>query len=577
MDLENLRMMDSILKNIDNFKGIKGIPASMGIAMGKAIVLKPELFFMVENSGKIFNPEEEKSKFKLAIESVKREYIESISKFNINSADLESILQAEMMILEDEYFVSLIENNISEEVSAAKSVFQEFEKSKNVLKQAEIQLFRDRIIELDNIEKKILQYLQPKQNNINFTDKAIVVAQSISPTDFLHYVDNNINAIITEVGGITSHLAILANSYKIPAIMGASNATKIIEDNDFLIVDAFDGHIFINPDENLIETYNQKIKKINEHILSLGKLIDLPSLTKDNVRIQLWCNANSKEDLNNALLNKAEGIGLVRTETYILKYNKFPEEDEQYEIYRDISNICYPIPVTFRAFDIGSDKFVDNLLKKEENPALGLRGIRYLLNRQDIFKGQIRSILRASANKNVRFMLPMITTLSEVIQSKQLINEVKQELRSKNIPYDEEIKIGVMIETPSAALISEKLANIVDFFSIGTNDLIQYVLAADRTNEFLSDYFNSIHYSILKLIKTTADAAKKSKIPVAICGELASHPSFTEILIGLGITELSVAPSLLLEIKEKIINSKYKKCKKLAEDILKNKNLNEFV
>lgn len=570
-------MMESILTKIHNNHEIKGIPASMGIAMGRAIVRKPELFVVVQNGDENYNIDEEKSKFKIAIEFVKREYIESISKLNVNSHELQPILQAEMMILEDEYFLSTIENRISVQTSASKAVFEEFEKNKNLLKQADNQIFRDRITELDNIEKKILQNLSNKQTNYEITNDSIIVAQSISPTDFLWFVDNNINAIITEVGGITSHLAILANSYRIPALMGVSNATKNIADGDYLIVDAFNGLVFINPSKEIIDNYQNTLHQISEYTKSLGNLIDFPSITKDKVKIQLWCNANSKEDLNTALINKAEGIGLVRTETYVLKHNKFPEEEEQYEIYRDIANICYPIPVTFRAFDIGSDKFVDSLLKKEENPALGLRGIRYLLNRKDIFKIQIKSILRASANKNIRFMLPMITTLTEVTQSKELIDEVKNELRTKNIPFDNDIKIGVMIETPAAALIANELANVVDFFSIGTNDLIQYVLAADRTNEFLSDYFNSIHISILRLIKQITEAAKKSKIPVSICGELASHPAFTELLIGLGFNELSVAPPLILEIKEKIINTNYKKCKKLVDNIIKNKENNDFV
>ncbi len=556
---------------------LKGIPASMGIGMGIALVIKPDLFFIVENGDEVFNPDEEKEKFVVAIESVKREYIESIAKLTTTSQQLRTILQAEMMILEDEYFLSVIKNQISSRVSASMAVFDEFERNKNLLKQADNQILRDRITELDNIEKKILQNLSNKENSLIFDKDAIIVAQTISPTDFLWYVENGIRAIVTEAGGITSHLAILANSYRIPAVVGVSNATKIIQDNDYLIIDAFDGLVLINPSQEIIINYQEKTTRISEHIESLGKLIDLPTVTKDKVKVNLWCNANSKEDLNTALINKADGIGLVRTESFVLKQNKIPDEEEQFEIYKEIANICYPILVTFRAFDIGSDKFVDSLSKREENPALGLRGIRYLLSRPDIFKTQIRSILRASVNKNVRFMLPMITTLAEVNQSKQLIDEVKKELKLSNIPYDDDIKIGIMIETPAAALIADELVKIADFFSIGTNDLIQYVLAADRTNEFLSDYFNSIHISVFRLIRLIVDAAKKYKKTIAICGELASHPSYTEILIGLGIDELSVAPNLFLEIKEIVLNTNYKKSKKLVNNILKNKVDNEFI
>lgn len=556
---------------------LKGIPASMGIGLGTALIIKPDLFFVMDNGDEICNPEEEKEKLVLAIEAVKREYVESIAKLSTTTHQLRTILQAEMMILEDEYFLSIIKNQISTRVSASKAVFDEFEKNKNLLKQTNNQILRDRITELDNIEKKILQNLFNKENSLILGKNEIIVAPTISPTDFLWYVENGIKGIVTEVGGITSHLAILANSYRVPAVIGVSNATKIIQDNDFLIVDAFDGLVLINPNQETITKYQEKIKRINEHIESLGKLIDLPAITKDKVKIQLWSNSNSKEDLNTALINKADGIGLVRTESYVLKHNRFPDEEEQFEIYKEIADICYPIPVTFRAFDIGSDKFVDTLSKREENPALGLRGIRYLLTRPEIFKTQVRSILRASINKNVRFMLPMITTLSEVTQSKRLIDEVKNELRLSNVPLDEDMKIGIMIETPAAALIADELAKVVDFFSIGTNDLIQYVLAADRTNEFLSDYFNKIHLSIFRLINSIVNAAKKYKKSVAICGELASHPSYTEILIGLGVDELSVAPNLLLEIKEIILKTNYKKSKKLVNNILKNKIEYEFI
>lgn len=560
-----------------NEKKMKGIPASTGITMGRALVIKPELFLVVENGDYNVVPEIELQNLKRAIQNVKLEYEKSIAKLHNEAVDVKSILQAELMILEDEIFISTIEKRILSKVSASKAVFEEFERNKELLRNADSQLLKERIIELDNLEKKILFNLANKESESEELNDKIIIAPTIVPTDFLEFVDKHINGIITESGGITSHLAILANSYKVPAIMGVSNATRNILSEDFVIMDAFEGLIIVNPSQDQIDFYQQKQKQINEHILALGKLIDLPVITKDKVKINLWCNANSLEDLNLAIINKAEGIGLVRTETLVMKQNKFPSEEEQTQIYKEIADICYPMPVTFRAFDLGSDKFIDNLLKKEDNPALGLRGIRYLLSKPNLFKTQIRSILRSSVNGNVRFMLPMITTIGDVHRSLQIINQAKQELSTENVAFDNKIKIGVMIETPSAAIVSDKLVNYVDFLSIGTNDLIQYVMAADRTNEFLVEYFNSIHISILKLIKIITEAAKKRKIPVAVCGELASHPQFTEILIGLGINELSVAPSVFLEIKEKIINTNYKKSTKIVNKLLKSEDGTEFI
>jgi phosphotransferase system enzyme I (PtsI) len=273
--------------------------------------------------------------------------------------------------------------------------------------------------------------------------------------------------------------------------------------------------------------------------------------------------------VKNAKLVSSVGLGLVRTESQVIALNRFPNEIEQYEYYKDIADTAYPMIVTLRAFDVGTDKYSDNLLIREENPALGLRGIRYLLAQKDLFKIQLKAILKASRNKNIRLLLPMITSIEEVISSKQLVEECKQELLKEDETFDKDILIGLMIETPAAALIADELSQICDFFSIGTNDLTQYCLAADRTNELLSEFFNTFHPGVLRLIEFAVNAGHKNGIPVAICGEMAGHPFATPLLIGMGVDELSVAPSLFLEVKEKILSMSYEETKAYSNKVLK--------
>jgi phosphotransferase system enzyme I (PtsI) len=293
------------------------------------------------------------------------------------------------------------------------------------------------------------------------------------------------------------------------------------------------------------------------------------------------------EDVDSAMMVGSEGIGLVRSEHLVLSLKYFPDEEEQVKWYKEIAQRAYPNIVTIRAFDVGSDKYAEGMSKHENNPALGFRGIRFLLYREDLFITQIKAILRASKNKNIRLMLPMISHINEVVQSKVLIEKCKKLLLEQNtnsefriqhseLLFDMNMPVGIMIETPAAALIATKLAEYCDFFSIGSNDLTQYTLAADRTNELVTDIYDSFHPSVLKLIKMTVDAGKKKGIPVGICGELAGHPAATGLLIGFGITELSVAPPILLELKKRIRDINTKKAKKIANEILKFNSLHEI-
>ncbi|MFA6572226.1 MAG: phosphoenolpyruvate--protein phosphotransferase, partial [Bacteroidota bacterium] len=377
----------------------------------------------------------------------------------------------------------------------------------------------------------------------------------------------------TEAGGITAHSSILARSFEIPAVIGVNEITQFVNHNDTAMVDGYAGYVIFNPSEEKIELFKIKRSEEEGHRRELGQLVKIKTSTKDGRKIHLLSNCDSPEEVDSAMMVGSEGIGLVRSEHLVLALNYFPDEQEQYKWYSEIAQRAYPNMVTIRAFDVGSDKYAEGMSKHENNPALGFRGIRFLLHREDLFITQIRAILRASKNKNIRIMLPMVSNLSQIESSKVLIEKCKDMLRQENELFDSQIPVGIMIETPAAALLAEKFAENCDFFSIGTNDLTQYTLAADRTNELVTGIYDSFHPAVLKLIKSAVDGAKKKNIPVGVCGELAGHTAATELLIGLGIDELSTVPSILLELKSRILKIKYSKSKKIAKEIL---NCNSF-
>ncbi len=566
------------MENVNDFqisgeKVLKGIPASSGIEIGEAFVIKPDIFIEENLTIPSDDIENEIKKFLDAKNKYLEEISLALSKVPLESKELRGILATNQMLLEDPIFTDEIIKSIRNGLSSESAILLNFEKQKQFLRQSSDQVFRDRTIELDNIEKRLYFYLKQPEFSIKIKNNTILVVQSISTTDLINAHSQGIKAIITEFGGMTSHIAILARSFKMPAIISVNHATSIIHNSQRLIVDGYTGEIFIEPNEELIEVYQEKIKREKEYKESLSKFIEISSYTRDHHKVSLWCNANNSEEVRQSFLNGAEGLGLVRTEHLVISLDRFPNEEEQYEYYNEIAQIAYPMKVTLRAFDIGTDKYSKHIAKREENPALGFRGIRFLLSQRDYFKSQLRAVLRASRNKNVRFMLPMVSTVEEVIQTQALMNECKKELEKEGETFDYNLELGIMIETPSAALLSDELAKICAFFSIGTNDLTQYTLAVDRDNELLVNYFNPFSKSVLRLMSIIVKSAHKNNIPVAICGEMANHPAATPILVGLGIDELSVSPSVLLEIKQTILNLSYEDTNRNINNMLQVNNL----
>ncbi|MCL6099583.1 MAG: phosphoenolpyruvate--protein phosphotransferase, partial [Bacteroidetes bacterium] len=377
----------------------------------------------------------------------------------------------------------------------------------------------------------------------------------------------NAKGYVTDFGGLTSHAAIVARSLNIPAVVGLHEATSRIKDDDLIIIDGFKGEVFINPDEKLLKEYQKKIVKLAQRDSDLLKLKDLPAVTSDGKEIQLLSNLDIIDEMEIVTQNCARGIGLVRTEGLFEEYEAFPDEEEQFKVYKEISERMYPGTVIIRAFDIGGDKVLPVDLH-EPNPFLGWRGIRLLLDNPSLFKKQIRAVLRASTHKNIKFMLPMIASLAEIRRTKEIVKECQEELKKEGTAYDKHLALGVMIEIPSAAVLIKDFAKEVDFVSIGTNDLIQYLLAVDRGNEIVSALYQEFHPAVVQTINHIIQGGKESKTLVSMCGAMAADPFAVPLLIGLGLESLSVSASAVPLIKRIIRNIDSKEVQVLAKECL---------
>ncbi|MFA5512104.1 MAG: phosphoenolpyruvate--protein phosphotransferase [Candidatus Kapaibacterium sp.] len=556
---------------------LKGIPSSSGIAIGNALVIEHESVLSADIMVSMDMTDNECLRFKNAVKQLSEEFEEVIVSSHSLAAGAVAIIDTYNQLINDDFINSKVIQKISEGFLAESAVIREFEYQKNIFRNSKDQILRERVIDLDNIKRRILSALSHHTPDYSTGMGKILVVQTISPTDLVKYKEAGAVGLITEVGGIASHASILARSFEMPAVIGVKDAAKVISNDAGVIIDGFTGLIIYNPDYALSKRYEKRVSEIIEHKNSLGKLAKIKPETIDKIHIRLLANVDRLEDVKSALLLGAEGIGLVRSESLLSNTGKIPDEDIQFGWYREIADRMYPQEVTLRCFDIGSDKFSTGIPLHENNPALGLRGIRYLLYSREIFSSQIRAMLRASVNKNVRIMLPMICDVSELLTAKSIIKECMKELEESGVPFDGNIPVGIMIETPSAVVTARNLAKIADFFSIGTNDLTQYTLAADRTNELVTEYYDSFHPSVLKLIEFTCKIAKEAGISVSICGELAGHAAATPLLIGMGVSQLSVPPNLLPELKNRILNLDYSESKKLSEELLEMNNSHDIL
>ncbi len=555
-------------KNRNTQGFLKGIPSSSGIAVGNAFLIETETFIPSDSKISADMIESEITRIKNTIEHLNNDYTEVLSNSQFLGSSVISIIETYQLIINDTFINNNIFNRIREGYDSESAVIGEYELQKSMFRNSKDQLLRERSIDLDNVKRRFLAALRHHIPDYESAKDKILVALTISPTDLVKYKEAGAIGIITEMGGIASHVSILARSFEMPAIIGVKDAAKIISVGLGLIIDGFTGLIIYNPDLLIRKRYDTRISDIEKHKKSLGRLVKVKSETLDKHRIKLLANIDRLDDIKSALITGSDGAGLVRTESFLAHFDKIPDEEVQYGWYREIADRLYPNPVTIRCFDIGSDKFSLGIPIHENNPALGLRGIRFLLYNRDVFTTQIKAILRASVNKNVKIMLPMVSDIHELITAKKIINECIAAFNKTDLFFDNKVPVGIMIETPSAVLSADYLAKESDFFSIGTNDLTQYTLAADRTNDLVTEFYDSFHPSVLKMISMAAKSAEKAGIPISICGELAGHAAATPLLIGMGISELSVPPSLVLELKNRILKINYQESKILADRLL---------
>jgi phosphotransferase system enzyme I (PtsI) len=549
-------------------KVIEGIPASPGIAIGIALKyekLKPKV---VKKELKEEEVSGEIERFLMAIERSKSELLKiltlAVEKLGSKGAE---IFEAQILMLDDKTIINKIIERIKEEKLNAEFIIQdEIEKYIKFMQDSGDDYLKERAHDLEDLKNRVIRNIQQQKWLSRFDTSRIVVAENLTPADTILFSRNQVLGYATDLGGMTSHTAILARALKIPAVVGLKEATKSIKTGDLVILDGYKGILIINPEQDVVEEYQNKIKRIAEFERKLEDFKFVPAVTIDGRKITILANIEFPEEVNEALESGAEGVGLFRTE-YIISNGTIPEEDEQFEEYLKVAEKVYPYKVVIRTFDVGGDKIFRDY-HREENPFLGWRGIRIGLDKPEILLSQLRAILRASVKKNVWVMFPMVSSIDEVREAKKYIDMAKAQLKEKNIPFDENIKVGVMIETPSSALMAKEIAREVDFFSIGTNDLVQYTLAVDRGNETVAKIFQEFHPAVLRLIQFVVESAQRAKIPVSVCGEMAADPFATVLLVGFGLDELSVAPKMIPEIKRIIKTIKFKDAKRISKRAL---------
>jgi phosphotransferase system enzyme I (PtsI) len=463
-------------------------------------------------------------------------------------------------------------SKLKKEKLAIEYVFQDvLRRYIKVFSEMDDEYLKERISDINDVGRRILKNLIGAKEDLlsDLKEKVIVVAYDLSPSDTATMHKKNVKGFATDIGGRTSHTAIMAKSLEIPAVVGLEVLTRKVESGDSAIIDGTHGVVILNPSARTIKKYEQEKERIISFEKHLMELKDLPCVTLDGRKIELSANIEVPEDVSSVLAHGAEGIGLYRTEYFYMNRKDLPTEEEQFRAYSSVVKRLKPHSVIVRTLDIGGDKFLSQLeVPQQMNPFLGWRAIRFCLARPDIFKAQLRAILRASAHGKMRVMYPMISGLSELKQANAMLDEAMKELAKDGLPFDEKIEVGAMIEVPSAALTSDILAKEVDFFSIGTNDLIQYSLAIDRVNEKIAYLYEPAHPAVLRLIKSVIDNGHDSGIWVGMCGEMAGDIIMTPILLGLGLDEFSTSPIASPEIKRIIRSMTMAQARGIAEEAL---------
>ena len=545
-----------------------GIAASPGVAIGPAFIYDNEHVWIEERDIPIGRIEPEKDRFRLAVGLV----IDDLTALRAKLAekigeDNASIFDPHIMLLKDPAVIQETNRIIEQGKCAEFAFFRTTRMLVKAYKNLDDEYMRERIVDFTDILRRVTGKLLGTDplTLTTVNSPVIVIAPNLTPSDTAHMHASSIKAFVTDTGGSTSHASILARALSIPAVLSVKTASSEINHGDMVIVDGSSGTVIVNPDADTVARYRKKIEQDKKARRSLSDIRDLPAVTKDGFRVGLHANIEFPDEITSVLENGAEGIGLYRSEFHLLADDAEPNEDDLFENYYEVAERLAPRPVIIRTFDLGGDK-ISHLVTTtpEDNPFLGWRAIRVSLALKDIFKTHLRAIVRASVHRNVAVMFPMISSADEIDEALDVLAEVKKELAAEGHDFDPAMKAGIMIELPAAVMIAGRLAEKVDFFSIGTNDLIQYSVAVDRANDRIAYLFEPFHPGVLKLMQITIDAAHAVGIPVAVCGEMGAEPATALLMMGLGIDELSMVPSFIPAIKRVIRSMSMERAREVA-------------
>ena len=553
-----------------------GIPASPGIAIAPVYLSRPQEKHTVAVENTQIDPESADSEielFKQSLERTRNEIkdLQSTLRDSLDERDA-AIFDAHLLIVDDRMLSTEVVNMIRKKLLPARSAFrQTIERYISAMSSMPDQYLRERAADIQDVANRILANLDgltDRKNVASFTGPVIVIAKDLTPSDTATLDRSHVIGFAIETGSPTSHTAILARSMKIPAVVGMRRIFERLTNGDKVIIDGYLGMVIIHPEPETIEFYEEKLRRQERLLAELEKENRMLAETTDGYVIQLMANVEGIEGIEEVKKSCSEGIGLFRTEYLFMNKPVLPDEETQFQVYKKLAELMPDQPVIIRTLDVGGDKFDAAIsLPKEPNPFLGMRAIRLGLSRPELLKNQLRALLRAGVYGDIKILFPMISSLEELEGLLHLLEQLKDDLRERGIPFKDNIQVGVMIEIPSAVLIADQLAKKADFFSIGSNDLVQYTLAVDRSNEKVAKLYNPMHPAVIELIAMAAKAARDNQIWISCCGELAGDPLFTPLLVGLGVQELSMSPGALPAVRRTIRRLSMAEAEALVQDI----------
>ncbi|MDD4004244.1 MAG: phosphoenolpyruvate--protein phosphotransferase [Elusimicrobiaceae bacterium] len=554
---------------------IKGVPASSGIAIGRAYVHEDDELVVEKRAVARVNLKDEVKRFRDALRMTNSDLDAAEKKvLSMLGRQHAKLIDAHRLILKDPLITQEVPARIlREEINAEYALSQTLEQANRNFEKIDDEFFRERRHDLFDVGKRLIRHLvkHTRKSLSDIKDPVVLVAHNLYPSDTIHLRESEVLGFCTDIGGKTSHTALLAQSMEIPAVVGLSDVTRQIKNGDIVIIDGDRGLVLINPGPEALDKYQKLKRKEKQDEKNFERVRELPSITRDGRKVSVMLNLDPREDIRPHVLLKPDGVGLIRTESIYMNRTVTPSEQEHFEIYTLLAGAFAGKPVTIRLADIGGDKLAAlgiGDLDKEANPFMGLRGIRLFLKHSDLLKLQLRAVLRAAQSKNIKIMIPMVTTISEVRHVRRVIDEIYAEFIKAGEPLMHKPQLGIMVEVPSAAITIDGILPEIDFVSIGTNDLIQYLLAVDRVNQHVAEMYDSYNPAVIRIIHLIVQSAHKKGKEVSVCGEMASDTVTAALLVGLGVDTLSVPPRRYYKIKHMVRGLSFAKCSSMAQQAL---------